>query len=113
MAAASRKLAREGYELQRDLAKDRNDLASQGLAQQKDMNEAQIKDLNNRIQQRLADNTYRDRVFDLSNQLRQDEVKYKKGLAVEGINKAISEEAGANRQRSRTEYIEHSKSNPF
>ena len=113
MAAASRKLAREGYELQRDLAKDRNDLTSQGLSQQKDMNDAQIQDLNSRIQQRVADNSYRDRVFDLSNQLRQDEVKYKKGLAIEGINKTISEEAGAERQRFKTEFIENTMKNPF
>jgi len=113
MANAANQLAREGQQLQRDLAKDRNDLTSQGLAQAKEMNDAQIKDLSGRFQQRLADNAYRDKVFNLSNQLRQDEVKYKKGLAVEGINKAISEEAGAKRQRSRTEFIEQSKSNPF
>jgi len=113
MANAANKLAREGQQLQRDLAKDRNDLTSQGLAQAKEMNDAQIKDLSGRFQQRLADNAYRDKVFNLSNQLRQDEVKYKKGLAVEGINKAISEEAGAERQRSRTKFIEESKSNPF
>jgi len=113
MANAANKLAREGQQLQRDLAKDRNDLTSQGLAQAKEMNDAQIKDLSGRFQQRLADNAYRDKVFNLSNQLRQDEVKYKKGLAVEGINKAISEEAGAERQRSRTKFIEDSMENPF
>tara|TARA_R100001463_G_scaffold15278_1_gene39894 strand:- start:10260 stop:10922 length:663 start_codon:yes stop_codon:yes gene_type:complete len=113
MAAASRKLQREGMQLQRDLAADRNSLTSQGLAQQKDMNDAQIKDLNNRIQQRLADNAYRDKVFNLSNQLRQEDVKYKKGLAVEGINKAISEEGEADRQRNKTKFIENSMKNPF
>ena len=113
MANAANQLRREGFQLQRDLAKDRNDLTSQGLAQAKEMNDAQIKDLNSRMNQRLADQDYRDRVFALSNQLRQDEVKYKRGLAVEGINRAISEESEADRQRNRTKYIENMKKNPF
>ena len=33
MANAANQLRREGFQLQRDLAKDRNDLTSQGLAQ--------------------------------------------------------------------------------
>ena len=113
MANAANQLRREGFQLQRDLAKDRNDLTSQGLAQAKEMNDAQIKDLNSRMNQRLADQAYRDRVFALSNQLRQDEVKYKRGLAVEGINRAISNENEADRQRNRTKYIENMKKNPF
>tara|TARA_R100001015_G_C4635054_1_gene203300 strand:+ start:4885 stop:5553 length:669 start_codon:yes stop_codon:yes gene_type:complete len=113
MANAANQLRREGFQLQRDLAKDRNDLTSQGLAQAKEMNDAQIKDLNSRMNQRLADQDYRDRVFALSNQLRQDEVKYKRGLAVEGINRAISEESEADRQRNKTKYIENMKKNPF
>ena len=113
MANAANQLRREGFQLQRDLAKDRNDLTSQGLSQAKEMNDAQIKDLNSRMNQRLADQDYRDRVFALSNQLRQDEVKYKRGLAVEGINRAISEESEADRQRNRTKYIENMKKNPF
>tara|TARA_R100001509_G_scaffold145363_1_gene101974 strand:+ start:3994 stop:4665 length:672 start_codon:yes stop_codon:yes gene_type:complete len=113
MANAANQLRREGFQLQRDLAKDRNDLTSQGLAQAKEMNDAQIKDLNSRMNQRLADQAYRDRVFALSNQLRQDEVKYKRGLAVEGINRAISNENEADRQRNKTKYIENAKKNPL
>lgn len=113
MANAANQLRREGYQLQRDLAKDRNDLTAQGLAQAKEMNDAQIRDLESRANQRIADQGYRDRVFNLSNQLRQEEAKYKKGLAVEGINKAISEESEADRQRNRTKYIENMKKNPF
>lgn len=113
MANAANKLRREGFQLQRDLAKDRNDLTSQGLAQAKEMNDAQIKDLDSKMNQRLADQNYRDKVFNLSNQLRQDEVKYKRGLAVEGINKAISKESEADRQRNKTKYIQSKKKNPF
>jgi hypothetical protein len=113
MANAANQLRREGYQLQRDLAKDANDLTSQGLAQAKEINDARIKEMQDRANARLADQAYRDRVFALSNQLRQDEVKYKKGLAVEGINKAISNESEANRQREKTKYIENAIKNPF
>ena len=113
MANAANQLKREGFQLQRDLAKDANDLTSQGLAQAKEINDARIKEMQDRANARLADQNYRDRVFDLSNQLRQDEVKYRRGLAVEGINKAITKESEADRQRNRTKYIENTMKNPF
>jgi len=113
MANAANQLKREGFQLQRDLAKDANDLTSQGLAQAKEINDARIREMEQRAQARLADQAYRDRVFDLSNQIRQDEVKYKRGLAVEGINKAISKESEADRQREKTKYIENTMKNPF
>ena len=113
MANAANQLKKEGFQLQRDLAKDSNDLTSQGLAQAKEINDARIREMEQRAQARLADQAYRDRVFDLSNQLRQDEVKYKRGLAVEGINRAISKESEADRQREKTKYIENTMKNPF
>ena len=113
MANAANQLKREGFQLQRDLAKDRNDLTSQGLAQAKEINDARIREMEQRAQARLADQAYRDRVFNLSNQIRQDEVKYKRGLAVEGINRAISKESEADRQREKTKYIESTMKNPL
>tara|TARA_B100001939_G_scaffold60476_2_gene49567 strand:- start:1600 stop:2268 length:669 start_codon:yes stop_codon:yes gene_type:complete len=113
MANAANQLKREGFQLQRDLAKDANDLTSQGLAQAKEINDARIKEMQDRAQARLADQAYRDRVFALSNQLRQDDVKYRRGLAVEGINKAITRENEADRQRNKTKYIENAIKNPF
>ena len=111
MANAANQLKREGFQLQRDLAKDANDLTSQGLAQAKEINDARIREMEQRAQARLADQAYRDRVFALSNQLRQDDVKYRRGLAVEGINKAITKENEADRKRNQEKYVEN-KFNP-
>ena len=84
MANAANQLKREGFQLQRDLAKDANDLTSQGLAQAKEINDARIREMEQRAQARLADQAYRDRVFNLSNQIRQDEVKYKNKAGSKG-----------------------------